>query len=162
MKKTYRTSQQRPILRPTPKPKSESLQKHKSGGKTVSNSEFVNRWRDFWRDFNSKDIWRFPELPPDLQKSLDLHPARIDRSELIRAEWMWARKPRSILGESYPLLVFVALLLLLIPHFGILFTTTWCCAMLFGIARDVVHAVRWRREYEVSITRIMRGSRNLK
>jgi len=58
--------------------------------------------------------------------------------------------------------VLVALLLLLVPHIGVLLTIVWCSAMVGVIARDVVRSIRWRREYEVSITRIMRSYRHLK
>ena len=78
---------------------------------------------------------------------------------------MWSRKPKLILGDGglgYALLVFVALLLMLIPHFGILLTIAWCFTMLGAIARDIGRSIRWRREYEVSITRIMRSHRHLR
>jgi len=126
----------------------------------------LNRWRLFWKDFNSAEDWKFQELPPvQLQKSLEFSWSHIDRAEYIRADWMWSRKPRLILGESgleYLLLVFVALLFLLIPHIGVLITIAWCFTMAGAIARDVVRSIRWRREYEVSITRIMRSYRHLK
>jgi hypothetical protein len=126
----------------------------------------VNRWRTFWQDFNSKPNWRYLELPPaQLQKTLDLEAGRLGRSEIIRAKWMWARKPKSILTEGsfgYALLLLVALLLLLIPRVGILFTLAWCVFMFVTIARHTVRAARWRREYEVSITRIMRSNTNFK
>jgi hypothetical protein len=129
-------------------------------------SRLVNGWRGFWKDFNSNQEWIFPELPPtQLQKSFAVHWVLLDRSEFLRAEWMWSRKPKLILGEGsggYALLVFVALLLLLIPHIGILLTVAWCFAVLCAIARDIVRSTRWRREYEVSIIRILRGNRNLK
>lgn len=129
-------------------------------------SGLVNRWRDFWKDFNCREEWRFPELPPvQLQQSLDVPWSFIDRGEYVRAEWMWSRKPKLILGEGglgYALLVFVALLLLLIPHVGVLLTIAWCFTMLGAIARDLVRSIRWRREYEVSITRIMRSHRHLR
>lgn len=128
-------------------------------------SGLVKRWRVFWTDFNCNEDWRFPELPPvQLQKTLDVPWSFVDRNEYVRAEWMWSRKPRLILGEGglgYAILVLVALLLLLIPHVGILFTTAWCFTMLGAIARDIVRSIRWRREYEVSITRIMRSQRHL-
>ena len=125
----------------------------------------VNRSRVFWKDFNCKEDWKFPELPPvQLQNSFRASWSFVDRGEYIRAEWMWSRKPKLILGEGglgYALLIFVALLLILIPHFGILLTIGWCSTMLGAIARDIVRSIRWRREYEVSITRIMRSHRNL-
>jgi hypothetical protein len=129
-------------------------------------SGLLNRWRLFWKDFNSEEDWKFQKLPPvQLQKSLDVLWSHVDRGEYIRAEWMWSRKPRLILGEGglgYVLLVLLALLFLLIPHTGVLITIAWCFTMAGAIARDVVHSIRWRREYEVSITRIVRSHRHLK
>ena len=126
----------------------------------------VNRWRVLWKDFNSNEHWKFPELSPvQLQKSLDVPWPFIDRGEYVRAEWMWSRKPKLILGEGglgYAILVFVALLLLLIPKVGVFLTAAWCITTLGAIARDVVRSIRWRREYEVSITRILRSHRHLK
>ena len=129
-------------------------------------SGLVNHWRDFWKDFNCNEHWKFPELSPvQLQKSLDVPWSFIDRGEYVRAEWMWSRKPKLILGEGglgYAILVFVALLLLLVPQIGVFLTTAWCITMLGAIARDVVRSIRWRREYEVSITRIVRSQRHLR
>jgi len=126
----------------------------------------VNRWGVFWQDFNCKEDWKFPELPPvQLQNSLGASWSFVDRGEYIRAEWMWSRKPKLILGDGgvgYALLVFVALLLLFVPNIGIVLTIVWCFTMIGIIARDTVHSVRWRREYEVSITRIMRSHRHLR
>ena len=126
----------------------------------------VNRWRVFWNDFNSDEHWKFPELSPvQLQKSLDVPWSFIDRGEYVRAEWMWSRKPKLVLGEGglgYAILIFVALVLLLIPKVGVFLTVAWCVTMLGAISRDVVRSIRWRREYEVSITRIMRSHRHLR
>ena len=126
----------------------------------------VNRWRVFWKDFNCKEDWRFPESPPvELQKSLDVPWSFVDRGEYVRAEWMWSRKPKLILGESglgYAILILAALLLLLIPHVGVLLAIAWCFTALSAIARDIVCSIRWRREYEVSINRIMRSDRHLR
>jgi hypothetical protein len=126
----------------------------------------VNRWRVFWRDFNSDEHWKFPELSPvRLQKSLDVAWPFIDSGEYVRAEWMWSRKPKLILGEGdlgYAILVFVALLLLLIPKVGVFVTAAWCITMLGAISRDVVRSIRWRRDYEVSLTRVMRSHRHLR
>jgi len=126
----------------------------------------VNRWRVFWKDFNSDEDWKFPELSPvKLQKSLDVSWSFIDHGEYVRAEWMWSRKPKLILGEGglgYAVLIFVALLLLLVPKVGVFLTISWCLTMLGAIARDVVRSIRWRREYEVSITRIMRSHWHLR
>lgn len=100
-----------------------------------------------------------------LQQCFGVSWSFVDRSEYVRAEWMWSRKPRLILGEGvlgYALVIFAALLLLLIPHVGVLLTMFWCIMLLGAIARDIVRSIRWRRAYEVSITRVMRSYRNLK
>jgi hypothetical protein len=127
-------------------------------------SKLGNRWRVFWKDFNSKEDWKFPELPPiQLQMSVGVQRVPIDRSELLRAEWMWARKPKPILGEGgYPLLWLVALVLLLVPHVGILLTIAWSFPVFGSIARDIVRSRRWRRDYEVSVIRILRGKTSFK
>ena len=55
-----------------------------------------------WRDFDEKPSWKYREIAPDLLlRSLKLHEADVDRSELNRAEWFWRRRPRLILGEGF-------------------------------------------------------------
>jgi hypothetical protein len=129
----------------------------------VSCPELLNRLQDFWRDFNTVNRWRFPELSPlSLQKWLDLDLGRVDYAEFKRAEWMWSRKPGSPFGKGlfgYILLVFVGLLFLLFRHFGILCSAAWFLAMFVVIAHDTVRVGRWRREYEASIARVIRSRR---
>lgn len=132
----------------------------------MSRPELLNRFHDFWREFNSVNQWRFPELSPySLQKWLELDLRRIDPSEFKRVEWMWRRKPKPFLGEGvsgYILLILVASLLLLIPHLGILFAAAWCLTMVVAIADDTVRFARWRREYESGMVRVIRSSRKAK
>jgi hypothetical protein len=129
----------------------------------VSCPELLNRLHDFWRDFNTVNTWKFPELSPSsLQKWLDFELACVNYAEFARAEWMWSRKPRLLLGKGmsgYSLLVFLGLLLFLFPCFGILLAAVWFLAMFVVIAHDAVRVTRWRREYEVSIVRVIRSSR---
>jgi hypothetical protein len=132
----------------------------------VSCPELLNRFQDFWRDFNTVNEWRFPELSPySLQKWLELDPGRIDCAEFKRAEWMWNRKPKLFLGQGvsgYILLIFVTSLLLLIPHLGIVLAAAWCLAMVIAIANDTVRLARWRREYESGMVRVIRSGRKAK
>jgi hypothetical protein len=129
----------------------------------MSCPELLNRFHDFWSDFNAVNCWRFPELPPaDLLDSLKLGLSGVDHAELVRAEWMWTRKPKSLLGDglaAYLLLVIIGLLLLLIPIAGLMLSPLWCFAMAFVIAKDSVRLTRWRREYESSIGRMTRRCR---
>jgi hypothetical protein len=100
-----------------------------------------------------------------MQKWLDLDLGRVDYAEFKRVEWMWRRKPRSFLGErvsGYVLLVFVASILLLIPHLGIPLAAVWCLAMVVAIANDTVRLARWRRDYESGMVRVIRSRRKAK
>jgi hypothetical protein len=112
----------------------------------VSCPELLNRLHDFWRDFNTIDQWKFPELSPaSLQKWLDFNLGQVDYGEFARAEWMWGRKPTSPLGKSmsvYILLVLIGLLLLLFPTFGILLAAAWYLAMFITIVYDAVRSAR--------------------
>ena len=132
----------------------------------MSCPELLGRIHDFWRDFNTVNRWRFPELSPHcMQKWLDLDLGRVDYAEFKRVEWMWRRKPRSFLGErvsGYVLLVFVASILLLIPHLGIPLAAVWCLAMVVAIANDTVRLARWRRDYESGMVRVIRSRRKAK
>lgn len=128
--------------------------------------EPIRRFHDFWSDFNAVNCWRFPELPPpDLLQSLNLDLGGVDHAEFVRAQWMWTRRPKSLLGNgisAYLLLVFIGLVLLLVPYAGIMLAAVWSFAMLFVVAKDGVRLVRWRREYESSIGRITRRCRKTK
>ena len=125
--------------------------------------ELPNRFRDFWRDFNALNRWRFPGLPPcDLLRSLHYDTRDVDCAEFVRAEWMWTRKPKSSLGDGLPILVFIGLVLLLIPYAGIMLALVWCFAMPVVVAKDLFRLVRWRYEYESSIARVVRSRRKAK
>jgi hypothetical protein len=132
----------------------------------VSHLELVRRFHDFWSDFNAVNCWSFPELPPaDLLNSHKLDLSGVHHGELVRAQWMWTRRPKSLLGDgisAYLLLGFIGLALLLIPFAGLMLSPLWCFAMVFAIAKDGVGRVRWRREYESSIGRMTRKCRKTK
>jgi hypothetical protein len=133
---------------------------------TMSCPRLISRFHNFWRDFNAVNCWRFPELPPAyLLQSLNIDSGGVDHSEFIRAKWMWARKPKSLLGDgmsAYLLLIFLGLVLLLIPFAGIVLAPVWWLSMLLVIAKDTVRLARWRREYESSMCRVTRRCRKTK
>ena len=112
----------------------------------------------FWKDFNSEDRWRFPEIAPwQIQRSLG-NPI-VDYWERVRAEWMWQRRQRPFLGAGafgYALIVAVSVSLLLIPVVGIFLEAAWLPGCFLLIALDVVRNVRWRRDYEKSLCRMIR------
>jgi hypothetical protein len=115
-------------------------------------------WSKFWKDFISEDQWRFPEIAPrQIERSLG-NPV-VDYWERVRAEWMWHRRPRPFLGAGvfgYALIVAVSVSLLLIPVVGIFLEAAWLPGCFLLVALDVVKNVRWRRDYEKSLCRMIR------
>jgi len=115
----------------------------------------------FWTDFQSEHEWRSPEIPPcQIQRYLGYPP--IDPSESLRAEWLWRRRPRELFGQGilgYVLLIAVSVLLLLVRPIGILLDAAWLFTCFMLIASDVVRNVRWRRDYEASLCRLIRSMR---
>ena len=62
---------------------------------------------------------------------------------------------------GYVLIITISVLLLLIPHIGILLDAIWLFSCLLLIASDVVRNVRWRRDYESSLRRMIRTMRSV-
>ncbi len=121
---------------------------------------------EFWKDFHADQNWKFPELPPSqFKKRLELNCPGVDPSEFERAKWFWRRRPTLILGEGLPgylLVVFIGVLLLFIPKIGV--PLDFGCLFLFyaAIALDTVRLVRWRRQYETSISRLLQRASGCK
>jgi hypothetical protein len=117
-------------------------------------------WSNFWTDFQSKHDWRFPDVPPSQITDVLGHPI-VDHSESLRAEWLWRRRPREIMGDlGYVLLIAISILVLLIPLFGLFFEAAWLFTCFMFVALDVVRNVRWRRDYEASLCRLIRTMRH--
>jgi hypothetical protein len=115
-------------------------------------------WSNFWKDFHSEHEWRFPEVPPwQIRRCLG-YPI-FDYSERLRAEWLWQRRPRETLGRGvfgYLLVVVISIVLLLSHPVCIFVEGAWLLTCFMLIASDVVRNVRWRRDYEVSLCRLIR------
>jgi hypothetical protein len=126
----------------------------------VNRPQLSHRFSDFWRDFNTANRWRFPELPPsDILRPLNSDISDVDHDEFLRAQWMWERRPGSLLGKTllgYLIAILIGFVLLLIPDAGILVTCGWLSGMFLVIAQNVVRFLRWRHQYESSIARILR------
>jgi hypothetical protein len=87
-------------------------------------------------------------------------PANVDHDEFVRAQWMWERRPKSLLGKTlldYLIAILIGFVLLLIPDAGILVACCWLSGMFLVIAQTVVRFVRWRHQYESSIARVIRS-----
>lgn len=115
-------------------------------------------WSNFWTDLNSEDRWQFPDIAPrQIQKSFG-NPV-VDHWERVRAEWMWQHRPKAFLGIGafgYALLIVVSVSLFFIPVIGIFLEAVWLLTCFLLAAVDVVRDVRWRRDYERSLRRLIR------
>jgi hypothetical protein len=115
----------------------------------------------FWTDLNAVPAWRFPEIPP-WQIERYLGSPVVDRWERVRAEWLWRRRPKVFIGNeaiSYLLLGTVSILLLLVSVIGIFLDAGWLLCSSLLVASDIVRSVRWRRDYEVSLCRLVHTMR---
>ena len=104
--------------------------------------------------------WKYEQLSPVqlLEKSELRNPT--DNDELARANWFWSRRPRLLPAASYTVWLVVTLglpfWLCVVPLIGV--------PLLIGagviVPIEIVRRVRWRRQYELSIDRLIRTSKN--
>jgi hypothetical protein len=116
---------------------------------------------DLWRDLQDKPHWKYGELSPvQLLEKMNLHRNSTDIDELARAEWFWSRRPRLFSAANYIVWLVVVLGLQFwlfgFPLIGVPFLVI---AAVVGNA-GIVRSVRWRRQYESSICRLIRTSKN--
>ena len=123
-----------------------------------------------WRDLTTEPLWKYEELPPFMLSQLpepDLLQA--SDSELARAIWFWCRRPKLAFHDSAaPLIVAlcieISLFIALVgwPGTSMRERVAEVIILLFEIVVEIylviqrIRFVRWRREYEVSIDRVIR------
>ena len=139
----------------------------KTGRNIAAGMGTISRWQAFWRDFHAVEEWDYPDLAPRRQPSVaELGPESLPETELQRAEWFWAHRPSSLLGDGllgYLIVVTIAVLLLVVPSgIGILLAIGWLVGIFFAISYDTVRLYRWRREYEVSLRRLFLSKKSSK
>src|ERR1700760_1527330 len=100
-----------------------------------------------WKDLTSEPVWKYEELPPLLLAELtNLDLFEVGDSELARAQWFWSHRRKLPLHKSTALL-FAGLCVIL--SFLALVAAIYLIPRRIGL-------VRWRREYELSIDRLVR------
>ena len=112
---------------------------------------------ELWQDLQADPEWKYERLSPVrlLEKS-GLHGYSKDNNELVRATWFWSRQPRFLAAASTILWLTVALGLPLwlfrVPSIGV----PLIIVAAIVINTDLVRSLRWRRQYEFSIDRLIR------
>ena len=128
-----------------------------------------DRLLTIWKDLTTEPVWRYEESPPFLLSQLtklDLFEA--SDSELSRAFWFWCRRPKLLFHDSVaPIIVALCLLVSLSialvnwPGTSIPKRVAELIILLFEVAVGIylviqrLRFLRWRREYERSIDRVI-------
>jgi hypothetical protein len=115
----------------------------------------------WWRDFQYPARWRYPDQGPlEVMAVHRLRSGSVTKSELGRAVWLWQRRPRLLLGSgvlSYIIMVVCTAIALVVPVFGLLFAVGWISIWVLAVAVDTIRYVRWRRDYETALDRLLRS-----
>jgi hypothetical protein len=122
---------------------------------------FSKRLARVWQDLQGEQEWKYQELSPArLLERLNLLEYSRENDEFSRANWFWARRPRVLTMTSYLvwLIVIVGLpfWLFIVPVIGL----PLIVISLMIVNIDIVQSSRWRRQYELSIDRLIGASTN--
>src|SRR6266446_4076678 len=122
---------------------------------------FGKRLREVWQDFQDDPHWKYEQLSPvQLLEKSEFHRHPADNDELARANWFWSRRPRFLQVASCTVWLFLALglpfWLLIVPSIGV----PLLILAVVIVATEIVRSVQWRRQYELSIDRLIRTSTN--
>ena len=114
-----------------------------------------------WQDLQEVPHWKYEKLSPlRLLEKSKLYSCPTDNDELARANWFWSRRPRLLQAASCIVWLIVAFglpfWLLIVPWIGV--PLLIIAAVIVHI--DILRSVRWRRQYELSIDRLVRTSTN--
>jgi hypothetical protein len=124
-----------------------------------------------WRDLTTEPVWKYEELPPFLLSQVterDLVEA--SDSELARVIWFWCRRPHLMFHESAVLMiaalcVLISLSIALVNWSGtsppkrmdeVIIVLLELAVAIYATGHRLRY-LRWRREYERSIDRLIRN-----
>jgi hypothetical protein len=126
-------------------------------GPRITCTEYLVR---FWNDLYDDQLWRYDELRPvELLEQAEIQSQTVPEYELARANWFWRRRPR-VLSVVACVCWFMAAIG---APFCVMRPLIGCPVLIASIALvliTIVRFVRWRREYESSVDRIVRTSGN--
>jgi hypothetical protein len=114
------------------------------------------------RDLQDDQRWKYDELSTvQLLEKLSLHEYLVNSDELERAEHFWSHRPRFRPAITYVAWLILALgmpfWLLIVLAIGVPLSTVSTVLA----DTDILRSVRWRRQYELSIDRLIRSKSRL-
>jgi hypothetical protein len=123
---------------------------------------FSERFTALYRNLQDVHGWKYREASPlQLLETLNVDRYTMDRDELERAYFFWTRKPRLLQSITRGAWVISALGL---PICLVTFPVIGGLLLLISLAlanANIVHSARWRRQYELSIHRLLRRKSKL-
>jgi hypothetical protein len=130
-------------------------------GRPSEKSRFTKHLSEFWHDLQDEQHWKYESSSPvQILEQLNLDTWQQNNDELVRTEWFWNRRPRLLGATSCVVWLLTALglpfWLFIIPAIGI--PLLIISAVVVEV--EIVQSVRWRRQYELSIDRLVRTSVN--
>ena len=116
---------------------------------------------EVWKDSQDNQHWKYEQLSPvKLLERSKRHRYPPDNDELVRANWFWNRRPRLHQATSCTVWFIVALglplWLFMFPAIGV----PLIIVAAVNAYTEIVRSVRWRRQYERSIDRLIRTCKN--
>jgi hypothetical protein len=122
---------------------------------------FSKRLAKVWQDLHDEQKWKYEELSPArLLERLNLLEYSRENDEFARANWFWTRRPHLLTMATY--LVWLIVIsglpfwLFILPVIGPPLIVIW----LIMVNIDIVQSLRWRRQYELSMDRLIGASKN--
>lgn len=128
----------------------------------VSKLNFCERFTALYRNLQDVHGWKYREASPlQLLEILNVDRHAVDRDELERAYFFWNRKPRLVQsiarGAWMVAAIGLPICLVTLPVIGgLLLLISLTLANI-----NIVHSARWRRQYELSIQRLLRRKSKL-
>jgi hypothetical protein len=109
----------------------------------------------FWRDLHDDQTWKYEELCPiELLEKVEIDYRTVPKHELDRTAWFWRRRPRALTAVGLMLWLIAAAaapFCVIVPCLAIPILITCIPLLLWTIVRSA----RWRREYELSVSRLL-------
>lgn len=122
---------------------------------------FAKRLGEVWQDLQDDPHWEYEQLSPvQLLEKSELHRYPPDNDELARANWFWHRRPRFLQAASCIVWLIVALGL---PLWLFIFPAIGVPLLIIAaviVNTEIVRSVRWRRQYELAVDRLIRTCTN--
>jgi len=109
-----------------------------------------------WRDLHDDQPWKYEELCPiELLQTVEIDYQTVSKDELDRVAWFWGRRPRVLTAVGLVLWLTAAVaapFCVIIPCVAA--PVLIACLSLLLLA--IVRSIRWRRDYELSVSRLLR------